>query len=132
MNKALPAWKVALVIVATAMITSGVRMQGCKLPGWPSIVAPKVTAVTYVHDEKAAIPSGVMSALNELNATGIVATAFPDDASDGDDQVPDQYKVTLPAAKTVGIPCLVVQAGERVLRTVKSPMTKQEVLGAAK
>jgi len=102
---------------------------GCNLP----LIAPaKITAVTYVHDEKAVIPAGVSAALNELNAQGIVATAYPDDATDGDDQVPDQYKLTLPAAKATGIPCLVVQAGDKVLRTVKGPTTKEQVLEAIK
>jgi hypothetical protein len=103
--------------------------QGCSLP---SLVTPsKPTAVTYVHDEKAPIPSPVLAALAELNTKGIVATAFPDDTTDGDNQVPDQYKVTLPAAKASGIPSLVVQAGDKVLRTIKAPTTKAQVLEAA-
>lgn len=101
------------------------------LGGGPISSLHKVTAVTYVHDEKAAIPTGVSAAINELNTKGIVASCFPDDATDGDDQVPDQYKVTLPAAKAVGIPSLVVQSGAKVLRTVKAPTTKQQVLEAA-
>ena len=92
--------------------------------------ATKATAATYVHNEKAVIPAGVSAALNELNASGIMATAFPDDATDGSDDVPEQYKATLPAAKAVGIPALVVQAGDRVLRTVKAPTTKAQVLEA--
>ena len=104
---------------------------GLLLIGGGGSLLQKVTAVTYVHDEKAAIPSGVMAALNELNTKGIVATAFPDDSTDGDDQVPDQYKVTLPAAKVAGIPSLVVQSGAKVLRTVKAPTTKEQVLEAA-
>jgi hypothetical protein len=120
---------VALAVLALAgwlILGDG---QGCSLP----IISPaKVTAVTYVHDEKAAIPSPVLAALAELNTKGIVATAFPDDTTDGDNQVPDQYRVTLPAAKAVGIPSLVVQAGDKVLRTIKSPTAKAAVLEAAK
>lgn len=101
---------------------------GVSLP----FVSPKPTAVTYVHDEKAALPSGVLAALDELNTKGLVATAVSDDTTDGEGQVPDQYKATIPAAKAVGIPALVVQAGERVLKTVKSPTTKEQVLEAAK
>ena len=132
----LPLWKVAALVVAFAML----GQRGCelpkvpgdwKLPSFPSILVPaKVTAVTYVHDEKAAIPSGVLAAIAEINTRGIIASNFPDDATDGDDQVPDQYKVTLPVAKAVGIPSLVVQAGDKVLRTVKAPTTKQQVLEA--
>jgi len=92
----------------------------------------KIDRVTYVHDEKAALPSPVLAALAELNTQGIIATAFPDDATDGSGEVPDQYKVTLPAAKASGIPSLVVQSGDKVVRVVKSPTTKAQVLEAAK
>ncbi len=102
-----------------------------KSGGGSILPTTKVTAVTYVRDEKAAVPAEVSAALAELNTKGIIATEYPDDATDGDDQVPAQYKVTLPAAKTVGIPSLIVQSGERVLRTVKAPTTKQQVLEAA-
>lgn len=125
-------WHLAVLVLLCCLLLVA-PWRGCELPsvpGLPSFVAPKVTAVTYVHDEKAVIPSGVSAALNELNSRGIMATAYPDDASDGDDQVPDQYKVTLPAAKAAGIPSLVVQAGERVLGTVKEPTTKAQVLEA--
>lgn len=103
-------------------------MSGGSIP----FVSPKPTAVTYVTDEKAVVPSGVSAALNELNAAGIVATMFMDDTTDGDNQVPDQYKITLPAAKAVGIPALVVQNGDTVIRTVKDPKTKDQVLEAVK
>ena len=119
-------WLWVIVLVGLVLFGGGFDL---------SVLAPstkKVTAVTYVHDEKAAIPAGVSAALNELNAAGIMATSFPDDATDGDGEVPDQYKVTLPAAKSAGIPCLVVQAGDTVLRTIKSPTTKQQVLEASK
>ena len=101
--------------------------------GGGSILSPtKPTAVTYVHDEKAVIPSPVLAALAELNTQGIVATAFPDDTTDGDNQVPDQYKIALPAAKASGIPSLVVQAGDKVVRVVKGPTSKAAVMEAAK
>ena len=121
---------VSLVLLGLAAALLFGDGGGCSLP---SIIAPaKVTAVTYVHDEKAVLPSGVMAALNELNATGIMATSYPDDATDGDGDVPDQYKIALPAARTSGVPSLVVQAGDKVLRTLKAPTTKAEVLEAAK
>lgn len=102
--------------------------QGCSLP----LIAPaKIDRVTYVHDEKAVIPSPVLAALAELNTKGIIATAFPEDTTDGDGETPEQYKITLPAARTSGIPSLVVQAGDKVVRTVKGPTTKQQVLEAA-
>lgn len=117
-------WAFGLLILAAAVVAFG----GGGLP----VIGVKATAATYVHDEKANIPSGVLAALNELNARGIIATAYPDDATDNDDQVPDQYKATLPAAKAAGIPALVVQSGAKVLRTVKAPTTKAEVLEAVR
>ncbi len=96
----------------------------------PVIGPSKATAATYVHAPKAVLPAGVMAGLNELNAKGIVATSIAEDATDGDGQVPEQYKHTLPAAKVAGIPSLVVQSGETVIRTVKAPTTKQQVLEA--
>lgn len=117
-------WEMALLALAAYLLFSG---------GGLPIIGGKATAVTYVHDEKANIPAGVLNAINELNARGgIVASNYPDDATDNDDDVPEQYKVTLPAAKAVGIPALVVQAGDRVLRTVKAPTTKAEVLEAVR
>jgi hypothetical protein len=37
MNRSVPLSKVLLLIVATAMFTAGVRLQGCKIPEWPVI-----------------------------------------------------------------------------------------------
>lgn len=111
----------ALIVIVQLLLSGG-------LP----LIAQKPTAVTYVHDEKAVLPAGVMAALSELNDKGIIATALPDDGTNGDGKIPEQYKFTLPAAKEAGIPSLVVQAGEKVLRTVKAPTTKQAVLEAAK
>lgn len=119
-------WMWVIVLVGLVLLNGGIDLSSLV----PS--TKKVTAVTYVHDEKSAIPAGVSAALSELNATGIMATDFPDDATDGDGEVPDQYKFTLPAAKSAGIPCLVVQAGDSVIRTVKGPTTKQQVLEASK
>lgn len=129
MNRKFDWLDIACLVLAAWLLFGGAKGCDFDWPDWLPVTT-KATAATYVHDEKAVIPSGVMAALNELNARGIIATAFPDDATDNDDQVPDQYKVTLPAAKAAGIPSLVVQAGDRVLRTVKAPTTKAQVLEA--
>jgi hypothetical protein len=122
-----------ILLLAGAFLIGGKGEGGCSWPNWPSVIAPAaVTKVTYVHDEKAPLPSGVLAGIAELNSKGIVASNYPDDATDGDGDVPDQYKIALPAAKAVGIPALVVQAGDKVLRTVAKPTTKQQVLEAAK
>ncbi len=118
-----PSLTAAIVLVALLFGDGG----GCNLP----IVSTKPDRVTYVHAPKAVIPSPVIAALSELNTKGILATAFPEDTTDGAGEVPDQYRVALPAARASGIPSLVVQAGDRVLRTIKAPTTKEAVLGAA-
>jgi hypothetical protein len=117
------------LLLALWLITGG-NVGGCNLP---SVIAPsKVDRVTYVRAPKAPVPSGVSAAIAELNAQGVLATECPEDVTDGDGDVPEQYKVALPAARTSGIPSLVVQAGDKVLRTLKAPATKEQVLEAAK
>jgi hypothetical protein len=100
----------------------------------PSVVAPSsVTAVTYTFEKSdAGIPPPVAAALDKLNRQGIVATHDEIDTTDGTEQVPDQYKVSRPAAKAVGLPALVVMAKDKVVRTVKAPTTEEQVLEAAK
>jgi len=109
---------------------------GCefKFPDIPGILKPaKVTQVTYVWEkDTSAIPRPVASALNKLNQLGILATDFEEDTVDGDDQVPDQYKIALEAARKAGLPSLVVQSGEKVVKVLKDPKTLEEVLGVAK
>lgn len=120
-------------LITLALLTwvmFGSDISGCSLP---SFIAPvKVDRVTYVRNEKDLTPAGVSAALAELNTQGILATEFPDDATDGDGDVPDQYKIALPAARTSGIPSLVVQAGDKVVKTIKAPTTKQQVLEVTK
>lgn len=118
------------VLALAGWLMFGGDVGGCSFSN--PLAPTKVDRVTYVHDEKAPLPSGVMAALDELNLKGVVATAFPDDTTDGEGQVPDQYRIALPAAKASGIPSLVVQAGDKVVRVVKGPTTKAEVLEAAK
>lgn len=108
-------------------------LLGGSLGGCPAIVPPtvKATAATYFFDDKQhVIPSPVAAALSTLNKRGITATVHEVDTTDGDDQIPDQYKVSLPVAKEAGLPSLVVMGGEKVLRVVKEPKTEEDVIGA--
>lgn len=106
-------------------------------PDEPPIVQPPVIppttepmAVTYVYEkDDGPIPPAVLSGLNRLNREKkIVATLFEDDSTDGDDDVPDQYKTALRAAKELGLPALIVTAGDRVLWQLKSPQTEEQVI----
>ncbi len=99
----------------------------------PSNPNTKATAVVYVYEkDQSKVPPFVASALQKLNAagSGIVATEFEDDATNGTGDVPRQYRVALAAARTKGLPCLVVTSGDTVLKTVKNPTTEAEVLEA--
>lgn len=105
---------------------------GGKLPEWNVLAPAKPTAVTYFYDDKQhVIPSGVHVAIDKLNRSGLMATKHEVDTTDSSGDVPEQYKVSLPAAKEVGLPSLVVMSGDKVLRTVKDPQTEQAVMEAA-
>jgi hypothetical protein len=102
---------------------------------WGGVAGPstKVTAVTYTYDDKQhGVPPPVAAALNTLNRQGIVATLDEVDTTDASGEVPDQYKVSRPAAIAAGLPSLPVMAGGKVLRVVKDPKTFEAVEAAAK
>jgi hypothetical protein len=106
-------------------------LNGGKLPV-PTVSPQEATAVTYVYEKDVtAVPVPVLVAINRLNREKkVVASHFEEDTTDGDEQVPDQYKVPLKAAQDAGLPALVVTAGEKVLKVVKDPKTEQQVLEA--
>jgi hypothetical protein len=99
------------------------RVNGCQF--LPSVIAPsQTTQVTYVYEkDSGGVPSFVGAALNALNRREppILATPFEEDTTDNDSQVPDQYKIALEAARKSGLPALVVQAGDKVVKAVKDP-----------
>jgi hypothetical protein len=92
----------------------------------------KVTRVTYVYEkDQNAVPRQVASALQRINADsslGVVATEFENDTTDGTGDVPDQYKIALDAARKAGLPALVAQAGDSVVRVISNPKTETQVL----
>ncbi len=103
------------------------------LPGW-NVVTDVATAAVYVHEkDHGAVPSGVMAGLNRLNREkGIVATVFEEDSTDGDGDVPDQYREPLRAAREAGLPAFVVMGGGKVLRVVKAPTTADAIVEAVR
>jgi hypothetical protein len=96
------------------------------------MTAPAVTAAVYVYEKDAtSIPTGVVVGLNLLNRErGVVATLLEADATDGDGEIPDQYRPALAAAKDRGLPALVVLSGSTVLSIVKDPASSDAVTGA--
>lgn len=120
------------IVVAVLLGAAWWHLTGGKLP---DVIAPtptvKVSAVTFVYEkDEHNIPSPVLAALNQLNRRGIVATTFDDDVVDGTGEVPAQYKIALEESRKSGLPVLVVQAGETVVKVVKAPKTEAEVLEA--
>lgn len=103
---------------------------------WPvwNVVTDVATSGVYVHEkDDSAIPSGVMAGLNRLNREkGIVATVFEEDSTDGDGDVPEQYREPLRAAREAGLPAFVVMGGGKVLRVVKAPTTADAIVEAVR
>lgn len=101
--------------------------------GMPVIGPSKATAVTYTYDDKQhTVPAPVSAALDKLNRQGIEADLDEVDTNDASGEVPEQFKVSRPAAKEAGLPALVVMAGGKVVRVVKAPKTEEAVIEAAK
>lgn len=130
---------------AADMATHTVVLRGADVPPPPPPDDPtdptkppptkKPTAVTYLYEkDQSDPPRAVQAALDRLNAdgSGIVASVFEQDTTNGTGQVPAQYRVQSQAAKAVGLPCLIVVAGDQVLRVVKDPKTADEVAEALK
>lgn len=102
----------------------------------------KVDHLTYVYDkDQGPVPRTVSAALAKLNAgttgvahglTPITADEFEIHDTDGDNEVPDQFKVAKEQAEKAGLPSLVATSGGKWVRTVKSPKSEAEVLEAAK
>lgn len=100
----------------------------------PAPDSPKATAVVYVFEkDQTVVPNAVRVALDRLNRDSsrkIRATVFEDDMVNGDDDVPDQYKAPLEAARKLGLPALVVMAGDKVLVAKQNPLTVEAVMEA--
>jgi len=103
----------------------------------PVVVDPAnpstVTAVVYVYEKDDGMPPpGVLSGLNRLNRERkIPATDIDDDVTNGNGDTPEQYKSAISAARTKGMPALVVMHGTtpEVWHDVN---TELDVLGAVK
>lgn len=123
---------------AAEMATHTVQLTGITPPPTPPpdptdppLPSP-ATAVTYVFEkDQHSPPRAVQAALDRINAAGsVVASIFEQDSTSGTGQVPAQYRAALAAAKAAGLPCLVVTAGDQVLRVVKNPQTEADVTEA--
>lgn len=126
LDKRGPLWLAVGVLVGVVLTVGMQRLPvRIELPEWwknPTVFVPSTkpdTAVYIYEKDSGGIPSGVAVGIDKLNRQGLLATNFEDDTTDGDGDVPDQYKVPLAAAREAGLPALVVMGGGEVLRVVK-------------
>lgn len=114
----------------------GLLLLAGPLPGWHgggvAVVSKTATAAVYVYEKDAtAVPTGVTVGLNRLNRERqIMATLVEADATDGNGDVPDQYRAAVQAARAKGLPSLVVLSGSTLLSVVQAPATVDAVMGA--
>jgi len=118
------------------LLALGLLLLAGPLPAWPgggtAVAAKAATAAVYVYEKDAtAVPPGVTVGLNRLNRERqIIATLLEDDTTDGDGDVPDQYRAAVEAARDKGLPALVVLSGSTVLAIVKAPTDADAVVRA--
>ncbi len=119
----------ACLVLGLVVGAVGSRCDFTPGPEVPVVVEPakpKADRVVYVYEQRdGSIPSAIAAGLDKLNRQGIEATPFEDDSTDGDNDVPDQYRVPLKAATDAGLPVLVVLAGDEVLKVVKVQTAEQ-------
>lgn len=98
----------------------------------PIVTPPVATAAVYVYEkDQAAVPTGVVVALNRLNRDrGIVATLLEADTVDGTGEIPGQYREALAAATASGLPALVVLSGSTVLSVTPAPTDPEAIARA--
>lgn len=105
----------------------------------------KVRRVTYVYEKSNnPVPRPVAAALLAINRgttelgpdlldeDGVSASEFEQDTVNSSNETPDQYVRALDAAKKAGLPCLVVESKNEVLRVMTKPTTEEDVYRACR
>ena len=116
-----------------ALIAAGLLLL--TLPGveWGRVdTSGSATAAVYVYEkDDGGVPAYVTVAVNKLNRDRkIVATLLEDDTTDGDGDIPDQYRAALDAARKAGLPAVVALAGRTVIRVTPRPASEAAVMEA--
>ncbi len=90
------------------------------------------TAAVYVYEKDAGgVPPFVTVAVNRLNRDRkVVATLLEDDTTDGNGDVPEQYRAALDAARKAGLPAIVALAGRTVIRVTPRPSSETAMMEA--
>lgn len=113
------------------LLAAGLLLLTLRLPVGHQGTGP-ATAAVYVYEKDATtVPPGVTVGLNRVNRERkVLATLLESDTTDGDGDVPDQYRPALEAAKGRGLPALVVLSGSTVLAIVPAPTDAEAIVRA--
>jgi len=116
-----PDYRLLILIVMAVLV----MMRTTEDPSNPPVNPPgTVTQVTFIYEKDDSVPPrAVQDALRDLNEADILASAIDKDVSNGQGDMPEQYKIALDAAAGK-LPCLVVQAGDKILRVIEDPTAK--------
>jgi hypothetical protein len=124
-------WLLAAVVVWLLLQGSG-AMQGCG-------ASAKVTAVVMLYEaDHGSLPPYAIGAANELSAAGAEVGMVDDDVLDGTGETPEWLIPALEPGRAImggtdgQDDALVLLAGERVIKAVKLPGTKEAILEACK
>jgi hypothetical protein len=115
-----------------ACIAAGLLLLTLPRVEWGRVAPSAADAAVYVYEkDDGGVPPFVAVAVNRLNRERkVVATLFEDDTTDGDGDVPDQYRAALDAARKAGLPAVVALAGRTVLRVTPRPGSEAAVMEA--
>jgi hypothetical protein len=116
-----------------AFIAAGLLLLTLPRVEWGHVdTSGSATAAVYVYEKDAGgVPPFVSVAVNRLNRERkVVATLFEDDTTDGDGDVPEQYRSALDAARKAGLPAVVAIAGRTVIRVTPRPASEAAVMEA--
>lgn len=116
-----------------AFIAAGFLLLTLPRVEWGRVdTSGSATAAVYVYEkDDGGVPPFVAVAVNRLNRERkVVATLLEDDTTDGDGEVPEQYRSALDAARKAGLPAVVALAGRTVLRVTPQPASEAAVMEA--
>lgn len=124
-----PNGQMIVLLIGAALLIF--RTDGCsnRLPTTSPV--SKINAVTFFYEKDEAVPSNIsdirkaLSDINDRTDVNITASEHEDDTTTGKGNIPVQYKISLPAARVFGMPCLIVMGGEVILNKIKNPTLQQ-------
>lgn len=98
----------------------------------PSDPTDPLMRVTYIYEKnQSPVPQQVSAAIAKLNERpGLVAAEFERDTKDGNNKMPEQFKIAAEAAEKAGLPALVIQKDDIIYRVLESPTTEKEIMEA--